>query len=60
MGMEPTYPSEKYGYIIPESKDAVSGVSMFKENRTRKRQPHILQKGPSGMGVYLPCVWDMF
>lgn len=31
MGTEPTYPSEKYGYIIPESGDNVSRVSMFKE-----------------------------
>lgn len=31
MGMEPTYPSEKYGYIIPVSADKVSKVSTFKE-----------------------------
>lgn len=31
MGMEPTYPSEKYGYIIPESADEVSKVATFKE-----------------------------
>ncbi|MGN0426732.1 MAG: sugar phosphate nucleotidyltransferase [Agathobacter sp.] len=31
MGMEPTYPSEKYGYIIPESKEALSSVKTFKE-----------------------------
>lgn len=31
MGVDPTYPSEKYGYIIPESKDEVSKVSTFKE-----------------------------
>lgn len=31
MGIEPTYPSEKYGYIIPETKDAVSRVQTFKE-----------------------------
>lgn len=31
MGIEPTYPSEKYGYIIPEGKDHVSKVSTFKE-----------------------------
>ncbi|MCD8131227.1 MAG: cupin domain-containing protein [Lachnospiraceae bacterium] len=31
MGIEPTYPSEKYGYIIPENKDAVSPVKTFKE-----------------------------
>lgn len=31
MGIEPTYPSEKYGYIIPESSGSVSRVSTFKE-----------------------------
>ena len=31
MGIEPTYPSEKYGYIIPEGTDEVSQVSTFKE-----------------------------
>jgi len=31
MGIEPTYPSEKYGYIIPENKEDVSPVSTFKE-----------------------------
>lgn len=31
LGMEPTYPSAKYGYIMPESKDDVSKVKAFKE-----------------------------
>lgn len=31
MGIEPTYPSEKYGYIIPENADNVSQVKTFKE-----------------------------
>ena len=31
MGIEATYPSEKYGYIIPEDKEAVSRVLTFKE-----------------------------
>jgi mannose-1-phosphate guanylyltransferase len=31
MGIEPTYPSEKYGYIIPKSADAISLVDSFKE-----------------------------
>lgn len=31
MGIEPTYPSEKYGYIIPESGEQVSKVKEFKE-----------------------------
>ncbi len=31
MGVKPTYPSEKYGYIIPASTDAVATVEAFKE-----------------------------
>nr|MCR5101879.1 cupin domain-containing protein [Butyrivibrio sp.] len=31
MGIEPTYPSEKYGYIIPETKDNTTNVKSFKE-----------------------------
>lgn len=31
MGINPTYPSEKYGYIIPENKDKIIKVKMFKE-----------------------------
>lgn len=31
LGIEPTYPSEKYGYIIPQTQDPVSKVAMFKE-----------------------------
>lgn len=31
MGIEPTYPSQKYGYIIPKDKEIVSSVDTFKE-----------------------------
>ena len=31
MGIEPTYPSEKYGYILPKTSDSTSEVSSFKE-----------------------------
>ena len=31
MGIDPTYPSEKYGYILPVSKDQVAKVDTFKE-----------------------------
>ena len=31
MGIAPTYPSEKYGYIIPASTNRVSGVDTFRE-----------------------------
>ena len=34
MGIEPTYPSEKYGYIIPEGKEETSKVKTFKEKPT--------------------------
>lgn len=35
MGIEPTYPSEKYGYIIPETDGEVSSVKEFKEKPDR-------------------------
>ena len=31
LGIAPTYPSEKYGYIIPETDDKISQVKEFKE-----------------------------
>lgn len=31
MGIEPTYPSEKYGYILPRTADSLSIVDTFKE-----------------------------
>ncbi len=31
MGVEPTYPSEKYGYVQPTTKDHISAVSAFRE-----------------------------
>lgn len=31
IGIEPTYPSEKYGYIIPENNSSISKVVSFKE-----------------------------
>lgn len=31
MGIEPTYPSEKYGYIIPKTADKTSDVETFRE-----------------------------
>ena len=34
MGIEPTYPSEKYGYIIPENKENIATVKTFKEKPT--------------------------
>ncbi len=45
MGVEPTYPSEKYGYIIPEGKEEVSKVSMFKEKPSAEVASEYISKG---------------
>ncbi len=45
MGIEPTYPSAKYGYIIPESKDNISRVSMFKEKPTEEIAKEYIAQG---------------
>lgn len=45
MGIEPTYPSEKYGYIIPKSKDAVSSVASFKEKPDIKTAEGYISQG---------------
>lgn len=45
MGIEPTYPSEKYGYIIPEGKDQVSIVKTFKEKPTEAVAKEYIAQG---------------
>lgn len=45
MGIEPTYPSEKYGYIIPGSKEEVSTVSTFKEKPDAETAKGYIAKG---------------
>jgi mannose-1-phosphate guanylyltransferase len=53
MGIHPTYPSEKYGYIIPKTKDAVSKVSTFKEKPdAATAQQYIDQGGLWNGGVF--------
>ena len=45
MGIEPTYPSEKYGYIIPESSSQVSRVSTFKEKPDMETAGSYIRQG---------------
>lgn len=45
MGIEPTYPSSKYGYIILESGEAVSRVSSFKEKPSEDVAKEYISKG---------------
>lgn len=55
MGIEPTYPSEKYGYIIPASKDTISRVGTFKEKPTEAVAKEYISEGAlwnSGVFAY--------
>lgn len=45
MGIEPTYPSEKYGYIIPASKENVSRVVTFIEKPDVETAKKYLEQG---------------
>ncbi len=45
LGIEPTYPSEKYGYIIPENTGSVSTVRMFKEKPTSDKAAEYIAQG---------------
>ena len=45
MGIEPTYPSEKSGYIIPKTTDEISDVAMFKEKPTEQIAEEYIEKG---------------
>lgn len=45
MGIEPTYPSEKYGYIIPKSADHTAEVSTFKEKPTEDVAKEYIAQG---------------
>lgn len=45
MGIEPTYPSAKYGYIIPEDTGEISRVSMFKEKPDVETAKTYIAKG---------------
>ncbi len=45
MGIEPSYPSEKYGYIIPMSKENISPVIEFKEKPTAELAKKYIEQG---------------
>ena len=45
MGIEPTCPSEKYGYIIPQKTDNVSPVLEFKEKPDEKTAEKYISQG---------------
>lgn len=45
MGIEPTYPSEKYGYIIPKDAEEISIVDTFKEKPTADVAAQYISQG---------------
>lgn len=45
IGIEPTYPSEKYGYIIPESTETTSAVKEFKEKPDEETAKKYISQG---------------
>lgn len=55
MGIKPTYPSEKYGYIIPGSAEQVSMVSAFKEKPDKKTAQIYIERGALWNGGVFAC-----
>ena len=45
MGIEPSYPSEKYGYIIPKTQEEISRVDVFKEKPDKKTAQEYISQG---------------
>ena len=45
MGIEPTYPSEKNGYILPKDKECISDVSCFKEKPDMQAAKQYIAQG---------------
>ncbi|MBS6921949.1 MAG: cupin domain-containing protein [Lachnospiraceae bacterium] len=45
MGIEPTYPSEKYGYILPETSEKTAYVSTFKEKPSVETAKEYIAQG---------------
>lgn len=55
LGMEPTYPSEKYGYIIPEDGEPLSEVKTFQEKPDWKTAQQYLKRGGLWNGGVFAC-----
>lgn len=58
MGIAPTYPSEKYGYIIPQTVEKISRVKMFKEKPNRPDAQKFIDAGGLWNGGIFACNLD--
>lgn len=45
LGIEPTYPSDKYGYIIPENNNLLTWVKQFKEKPSQETAKQYISEG---------------
>lgn len=55
MGIRPTYPSEKYGYIIPVHAEGISLVSTFKEKPDENTAREYIARGALWNGGVFAC-----
>lgn len=55
LGMTPTYPSEKYGYIIPEKEERISLVKTFKEKPSAEKAKEYIKQGALWNGGVFAC-----
>lgn len=55
IGITPTYPSEKYGYIIPENDDFISKVTAFKEKPDMADAAEYIRQGSLWNGGVFAC-----
>ena len=57
MGIEPAYPSEKYGYIMPQDKENVSRVLSFREKPDEAAAKEYIEQGALwNSGVFAYCL----
>ncbi len=55
MGIRPTYPSAKYGYIIPETAEEVAGVKHFREKPDEETAAKYIAGGGLWNGGVFAC-----
>ena len=55
LGMTPTYPSEKYGYIIPEKEEKISFVKTFREKPAAEKAAEYIAQGALWNGGIFAC-----
>jgi len=55
LGITPTYPSEKYGYIIPADNKRITSVTTFREKPTAERAAEYIGQGALWNGGVFAC-----